>query len=256
MSITHEQLAEMLYEPRYPRSNKYDPLWLVQNQQGPNVLWQMEWLCEEMGLRPGMRVLDLGAGKATSSIFLAKEYDVEVWSTDLWMDPTQNLEKFRAFEVSDRAFAIRADARELPYAHGFFDAIVCIGCYVYFGTDDRYLDYLLRFLRPKGRLGMVTHGLVKEYEHGVPEYLQEEGWFPECLAFRTADWWRANWERTGLVDLRVADQMPDAWELWIRQERAIQAAVPNRWPSDVPKLEADGGEYMTLVRLVADRRLR
>ncbi len=254
MSVTKEQLAEMLYEPRYPRSLKYDPLWLVQNQQGPNVLWQMEWLCQEMDLQPGMRVLDLGAGTATSSIFLAKEFDVQVWATDLWLDPTQNLAKFRDYEVANRVFAIRADARALPYAEGFFDAIVCIGCYVYFGTDDQYLSYLLRFLRPEGRVGVVTHGLAKEYENGVPDYLIEKGWFPESLAFHTVEWWQAAWERTGLVNLRETDYMPDAWELWLRYERAVQAAVPNRWASDVPKLEADGGEYMTLVRLIADRR--
>jgi len=34
-------------------------------------------------LRPGMRVLDLGCGTALTSIFLAREYDVEVWATDL-----------------------------------------------------------------------------------------------------------------------------------------------------------------------------
>jgi ubiquinone/menaquinone biosynthesis C-methylase UbiE len=40
---------------------------------GPNPLWLTEWLCELMDLRPGMRVLDLGCGRAPSSIFLAFE---------------------------------------------------------------------------------------------------------------------------------------------------------------------------------------
>ena len=44
------------------------------------------------GLEPGMRVLDLGCGKGLSSIFLAKEFGVQVWAADLWtplvIDPT------------------------------------------------------------------------------------------------------------------------------------------------------------------------
>jgi len=37
-----------------------------------------------------MRVLDLGCGKALSSIFLAKEYGTQVWATDLWISATDN----------------------------------------------------------------------------------------------------------------------------------------------------------------------
>jgi hypothetical protein len=40
----------------------------------PNVLWLAEWASEVVPLHSGMRVLDLGCGKATSSIFLAKEF--------------------------------------------------------------------------------------------------------------------------------------------------------------------------------------
>lgn len=52
---------------------------------GPNVLWLAEALSQMMDLRPGMRVLDMGCGKAISSIFLAKEFGLEVWATDLLM---------------------------------------------------------------------------------------------------------------------------------------------------------------------------
>jgi hypothetical protein len=100
-----------------------------------------------------------------------------------------------------------------------------------------------------------THLLSSAPLWGVePTTFFQSSEVPECLASRTAEWWRAAWERTGLVNLRAVDHMPAAWALWLRQERAIQAAVPNRWPPDVPKLEADGGEYLTLIRLVADRR--
>lgn len=35
---------------------------------------------------------------------------------------------------------IHADARSLPFAAEFFDAIVCIDSFLYYGTDDLYLS--------------------------------------------------------------------------------------------------------------------
>ena len=61
---------------RFPRSSKYHPELDPQERTtgSGNTLWLTEWLAEAMELKPGMRVLDLGCGRATSSIFLAREY--------------------------------------------------------------------------------------------------------------------------------------------------------------------------------------
>ena len=68
-SIKQKYIA---WSKKFPRSNKYDSDWIIKNQMGLNPLWLTEWLCEKMPLTSGMRVLDLGCGKALSSIFLAK----------------------------------------------------------------------------------------------------------------------------------------------------------------------------------------
>ncbi len=65
-------LSAALHHSRYVRSNGYDPQWVVANQMGPNVLWLTESLCEVMRIEPGMKVLDLGCGRAMSSVFLAR----------------------------------------------------------------------------------------------------------------------------------------------------------------------------------------
>ena len=75
----------ILYNEKFPFSNKYDPNWVLDNSMGPNALWLTEWLCETMDLKPDMRVLDLGCGRALSSVFLAKEFGVQVWAYDLWI---------------------------------------------------------------------------------------------------------------------------------------------------------------------------
>ncbi|PLX25979.1 MAG: SAM-dependent methyltransferase, partial [Ignavibacteria bacterium] len=57
-----------LFKPEFPRSNRYDPDWMMDTQMGPNPVWLMEWLTDGMTLREGMRVLDLGCGRASTSI--------------------------------------------------------------------------------------------------------------------------------------------------------------------------------------------
>src|SRR5438477_7109167 len=76
---------ERLLSERFPRSSSYHPEWVLANASGgANALWLAEWLTTALELRPGMRVLDLGCGRAASSIFLRREFGVQVWATDLW----------------------------------------------------------------------------------------------------------------------------------------------------------------------------
>ncbi len=76
-----------------------------------NSLWLTEWLTTAMDLQPGMRVLDLGCGRAASSIFLRREFGVQVWATDLWFSASENIERIRDAGVEDGVFPIHADAR-------------------------------------------------------------------------------------------------------------------------------------------------
>src|ERR1044071_1517977 len=101
-----KQLPNLLSIERFPRSSTYDPIWVIENEMGPNVLWLTEFLCEAMALRSGMRVLDLGCGKALSSIFLAREFGMQVWATDLWIPATENAKRIREAGLEDRIFPL------------------------------------------------------------------------------------------------------------------------------------------------------
>ena len=134
---------ERLVAKRFPRASNYHPEWVMASASGgANALWLTEWLAEAMDLRPDMRVLDLGCGLAASSIFLRREFGVEVWATDLWFNATDNLQRVRDANVDSGVFPIHADARSLPFASQFFDARV--HRLLSLRTDD--LNYLARFL--------------------------------------------------------------------------------------------------------------
>lgn len=260
MNIEKQKLAEMLKNDRFPRSAKYDPEWVLKNNMGPNALWLTEWLCEKMDLKPGMRVLDMGCGKCLSSVFLAREFDVQVWANDLWISETENWQRIKEAGLEGRIYPIHAEAHDLPYAEGFFDAIVSVDSYHYYGTDDLYFKYFRRFVRPGGQVGMAVPGLVKDFEGAVPGHLTRRTagggvfWDEDCWAFHTSAWWRRLWERTGHTDIEVADVLQDGWRLWLQFVKACSEAHAHYFGDEIDSLEADRGEYLGFVRMVARRK--
>src|SRR2546425_9719659 len=106
---------------QFPHSSKYDLDWMIENHIGLNAVWLTEALCQVMDIRPEMRVLDLGCGKAIGSIFLAKEFGCQVWATDLWFDRSDNLKRICDADAEDLVFPLQEDARKLPFDEGFFD---------------------------------------------------------------------------------------------------------------------------------------
>ena len=244
-------LEKQLTSERFPRSSKYNPEWVVASASGgANSLWMTEWLAGAMDLRPGMRVLDLGCGRAASSIFLRREFGVQVWATDLWFSAAENAQRIRDAGAEDGVFPAHADARALPFAAEFFDAIISIDSFIYYGTDDTYLSYLARFLRPGGQLGIAGAGLMREIDGEMPEHLQE-WWTPDLWCLHSAAWWRRHWERIGILDIEVADNLADGWQLWRDWHRAI---APDN-AIEIKAVEADAGRYLGYVRAVGRRRI-
>jgi len=235
---------------RFPRASQYHPDWISASVSGgANSLRLTEWLTEALELRPGMRVLDLGCGRAASSIFLRREFGVQVWATDLWFSASENWQRIRDAGMEDVVFPLHADARSLPYADEFFDAIVSIDSYFYFGTDDLYLNYLARFVKPSGSIAIAGAGLVRDVEGPVPEHLRA-WWTQDAWFLHSAAWWRRHWERTGIVDIALADSLQDGWQDWLDWHRTI---APDN-AAEIQALEADRGNYLGYFRVIGRRR--
>jgi len=238
-----------LVSERFPRSSKYHPEWVIASASGgANALWLVEWLTASLDLRPGMKVLDLGCGRASTSIFLRREFGVQVWATDLWFSASENIQRIRDAGVEDGVFPIHADARSLPFAAEFFDAIVSVDSFFYYGTDDLYLSYLARFLKPGGQMGIAGAGLMQEIEGPVPDHLRE-WWTQDVWCLHSAEWWRRHWERTGIMNIEVADSLADGWHLWLDWLRVV---APDN-ATEIKALEADRGRYFGYARVVGRR---
>jgi len=242
--------TEILHQPeRYPLSSKYDAAWLLGLDMGPNPLWLLEDLAPDLGLRPGMRVLDLGSGRGATSVFLAKEFGVSVVAADLWVDPAKAAATFAEAGVSGQVEAVRAEAHALPFEASAFDAIVCIDAYEYFGTADTYLAYITRFLKPGGRLGIATPAMRRDVRDLglIPPHIKAcVGW--EAMAWHSADWWRFHWGVTELVTVTSARLQAEGWADWLRWTKAGNS--PDK-DSVIAMLEADGGELLSFALVTA-----
>jgi len=234
---------------QYPRSVDYDPAWVVENRMGPHPLWLMEALTNVFAPERGSRVLDLGAGTALTSIFLAKEFDASVVAADLWVDPTENQRRIREAGVEHLVLPLRAEAHDMPFADESFDTILSVDAYHYFGTDDLYLSSCVRLLRSGGRIGIVVPGLVTELEE-LPTHLRPY-WDPACWSFHSPEWWHRHWKRSGVVEVEQAELVPDGWAEWLLWlEVCLEIGVDTDL-TEARMLREDAGRNLGFTRIVA-----
>jgi SAM-dependent methyltransferase len=237
----------------FPRSAGYDLGWQLEGTMGPNALWLAEALTQELAIEPGEKVLDLGCGKALSSIFLAREFWAQVWAADVWIPVEDNQRRIEEAGVADRVMPVRAEAHALPFEDGAFDVVISLDAYHYFGTDDLYVGTIARLLRPGGRFGIVVPGLrVDVASEGVPPHLQPF-WHWDFVSFHSPEWWRRHWEKTGLLTVERADWIPDGWRHWLAwmeicADRGQAGAAAER-----DMLVRDGGRALGFARVIGQR---
>jgi cyclopropane-fatty-acyl-phospholipid synthase len=119
-----------------------------------------ELVCRKLGLRPGMRLLDVGCGWGAMAVHAAREHGVQAVGVTL---STRQAEWARN-AVREAGLADRVEIRVQDYrdiVDGPFDAISSIGMFEHVGVAklDEYFTRLYSLLRPEGRL--LNHGIAK-----------------------------------------------------------------------------------------------
>lgn len=113
-----------------------------------------EQLCEAMDLRAGQRVLDVAAGNGNVALAAARRW-CEVVATDY---VPALLDRARERAAADRlsmAFQ-EADAEDLPFPDGGFDAVVSTFGVMFTPAHERAAAEMARVCRPGGRIGMAN----------------------------------------------------------------------------------------------------
>lgn len=252
MDTKYKVLQERFSLKQFPKSVKYNIKWVIENEMGPNALWLMEYLTDKMEIGKNMRILDLGCGKALSSIYLAKEYKVQICAADLWINATDNLKRIKESKVEKYVFPINVEAHNIPFADECFDIIVSVDSYHYYGTNELYLDYILKYLKPGGQIGIVIPAVRKEFGRIIPKKLRPY-WESDMYCFHTIEWWKNLWEHSENIKIEMVEIMPDGYKNWLLWDKTLKdMGVLNR-SGDVELLEASE-ENFTFIKIIGRKK--
>ncbi len=187
---------------------------------GGGGLFLVAEMADKLKLQPGMRVLDLACGNASSSIFLAKRYGVTVYALDVGVDATKNWRRVRSAGLEQVVLPLQLDARSLPFPRSFFDAVFCLNGYFYFGGGESFLPYLLRFVQPEGRIGIVSPCYKQESNEEIPpELLFDPPEDVESGLIHSPGWWLEHFAKAPLADVLECAEHPLGREIWLDDTR-------------------------------------
>lgn len=184
---------------------------------GPNSLRLMEELVsgrpEDASLS---RTLDLGCGLGLTSLFLAKETGAEsVYAYDLWIPATENYGRIQANHLEDKIIPIHGDALDMPFAHAYFDAIVSVDSYHYFGCKKGvFADKILPFIKKGGYIMIAIPGLKKEPQGEMAELFRTWATGDDADTFKTIEWWES----------LLKEECRDRCDIWVKEAECNDVA--------------------------------
>ncbi|HZF89434.1 cyclopropane-fatty-acyl-phospholipid synthase family protein [Streptomyces sp.] len=130
---------------------------------------KLELVSRKLGLRPGLRLLDVGCGWGSMAIHAAREHGVSVVGITL----SQEQAAYARKRVADQGLTDRVEIRVQDYrdvVDGPYDAISSIGMAEHVGTEQ-YLKYarsLYALLKPGGRL--LNHQIARRPQRDESAY--------------------------------------------------------------------------------------
>lgn len=231
----------------YIKSKKYDRQRINERMMGPNPIKLAEELLQGHRIAPGACVMDLGSGQGITSLFLAKEYGFRVFAADLWSDPGENMRFFEREGLSSAQIVpIHADANDLPFATAFFDAVVSIDAYHYFGRDARFLgEKLLPYVKRGGDVYIAVPGMKRDCHDDLPPVLLLS-WTPEDLqTIRDVAYWEGLLRQTPEAQVLCICEMQSneaVWGDWL--------ACDNDYArGDRKAMQAGGGAFLNFIAM-------
>jgi len=202
------------------KCEQYAPLFTAKYLMGPNGFLLLEELIEPCASAfEGARVMDLGCGQGATSLYLVKETGAaQVFSAELWTPATDIEQNFVSWGVDDCAFPIHADANALPFAENFFDAVVSVDAYHYFGREKGFFaEKIWPLVKKGGFVCLCMPGLHEEFPGEMPALMTE--WAgDEADYFHSGAWWREvllhGVQDAAEIDVRESALAERAWADW------------------------------------------
>ncbi len=151
----HYDLGNAFYQLLLDDSMAYSSAYFTSGSQSLEQAQhdKLEMICRKLGLRPGMRLLDVGCGWGSLLVHAAKHHGVHAVGITLSAEQLQHVRgRLAQHDLEDRVEVRRQDYRELPDAP--FDAVASIemGEHVGEANYPTYTATLHKMVKPGGRV--------------------------------------------------------------------------------------------------------
>lgn len=238
--------------------DNYNQKFIQDNMMGPNSMRILEEMMDYMhdnlniNFKAGMRVLDLGCGRGLTSIFLAKEYGVDVYAVDLWTSATENYNRFQELGVDDKITPLCLDFNNNNnkiFADNYFDAVISVDSYHYFGNNSTYFSECIKpILKQNAIIGIAFPSIKQDFEFSNIPHEMKPYWEEEAFnMWRSTNWWTNIFKQdiNNLYDFKVKELecFNKAWEDWLLLEN--EYAIGDR-----DMMKADNNKYMNIIALM------
>ena len=112
-----------------------------------------------MDLKAGQKVLDLGCGAGWASRLLAQKVGGDHSGQVVGLDVSDAMiRRARAASTQfDNLMFIVGSALQIPWEENFFDKVLSVESFYYYGDQERALGELFRVLAPKGELYILIN---------------------------------------------------------------------------------------------------
>jgi cyclopropane fatty-acyl-phospholipid synthase-like methyltransferase len=137
----------------------------------PGTLEMALPVIEAVGVRAGMRVLEIGGGSGQVACILAKHWHVTVVTLEPWHGGADIDARAKAEGVWDRVLPLKLEVQHLPFARDSFDAVIAFGAMEMIAADRGIaLEQIKRVLRPGSSFGVGEAMSRPDVERVYPEF--------------------------------------------------------------------------------------
>ena len=148
-----------------------------------------EQLAEAMDLRAGAKVLDIAAGNGNFTLAAAHRW-CDVTSTD-YVEALLNRGRLRAEAEGLKVTFQKADAEELPFGDGAFDAVASTFGAMFSPDQGRTASEMLRVCRSGGRIGLANwtpDGFIGQMFKTIGKHLPPPAGLKSPALWGTSEW--------------------------------------------------------------------
>jgi cyclopropane fatty-acyl-phospholipid synthase-like methyltransferase len=236
------------------------------NAWGPGSFEMALPLIEAVGVKAGMRVLEVGGGSGQIATVLAKHWNVTVFALEPWFGGERIQAVAAAADVFDRVIALKMTAQEMAFADATFDAVISIGSFEMIGEKRAVaLAQMVRVAKSGARIGIAEPMCLPV---PIPPEIAEldraqasvrAGMFSDDALFqdhfRTVEWNAELFRQAGLT-ITEHRYFSEAFKWWWEQfsiERPPTSEFNRKYNLERDLVKADGGRWLSLGMVVGEK---